>query len=102
MNNIANIIKFKLQQKQWSVAELSRNAEVPIKTLQNILYAGKINVTIQTALKLADVFDCSLDELIDRSQIINHSKQSKEDDVFNQKLFHQSTLAYKMLPTVFR
>jgi len=93
MNNITHIIKYKLQQRQWSVPELSRHCDIPVKTLQNILYYDKVNITIQTAIKLADALECTIDELIDRDNNINNKQKEGNENNFNHKLFQKCTNA---------
>lgn len=70
----ANIKKLRKQSK-LSQDKLARLAEIPYNTLVKIESGKSTNPTFETLLKLADVFEVSIDELVGRKNIkskLNH------------------------------
>ena len=58
-------IKAYLENTNTAKSKLEREANLTNSTIRNILNGKKKNPTIDTVIKIADVLDCSLDDLFD-------------------------------------
>ena len=56
----------------------SRKADISPGIITNIMSSDNTNPTIETALKIAKLMDCSLDELFDRDVLSGNMKINKE------------------------
>jgi len=71
-------IQEKLDHFQMNSSELERKAGLSSTSIRKILLGNSQNPTLETLKAIADVFDCSLDELVGRR--ILEEKTSNTDD----------------------
>lgn len=57
-------IKKLRREKQWTQQKLAKEAGLSPNTIAKIEQGGSLKVRIDTVVKIADVFDVSIDELI--------------------------------------
>ncbi len=64
---LSNTIRKKMDDKGMTIKHLSDISNISEDTIKAILYHRVKDVKLSTAIKLANAFDCSLDELFLRS-----------------------------------
>lgn len=62
-----NNLRMKLQEKKLTLNALSMRSDLSEDTLRSIIYGKSQDIKLSTLVKIADVLQCTLDELIDRS-----------------------------------
>lgn len=67
-------LRNKLQEKKLTLNALSSQADLSEDTLRSIIYGKSQDIKLSTMIKIADVLNCSLDELAGRSP---YSKQEQ-------------------------
>lgn len=67
---IKEFLKYKLNEKQLSRKDLAEATKIPYTTISRIMKSEmnsrEFNPEIDTILKIADFFDCAMDEVIGR------------------------------------
>ncbi|MBP9752191.1 MAG: helix-turn-helix transcriptional regulator [Proteobacteria bacterium] len=71
-------IQEKLDYFQMNSSELERKAGLSSTSVRKILLGNSQNPTLETLKAIADVFDCSLDELVGR-RILEESNSAADD-----------------------
>lgn len=64
---LTDTLRKKMDDEKLTIKRLSDISELPEDTIKAILYHRVKDVKLSTAVKLADAFNCSLDDLINRS-----------------------------------
>lgn len=64
---LADILRKKMDNAQLTIKLLSDVSDVPEDTIKAILYRRVKDVKLSTVMKLADAFDCSIGELVNRN-----------------------------------
>ena len=71
-----------------SIRDLERQAGLNYNAIHNILSDRSKSPSIDTVLKIADAIDCSVDEILGRTQFKSKSDTlDKQDVILNNKLF---------------
>ena len=65
-----------MDEKDWSLRELSEKADMPFETLKSFLYGDSKDCKLSTAVKLSKAFDISIDELVGSETMHPLSRQS--------------------------
>lgn len=64
---LSDTLRRKMDDKNLTIKCLSDISDLPEDTIKAILYHRVKDVKLSTAVKLADAFNCSLDDLVKRS-----------------------------------
>lgn len=64
---LAEISRKKMDNEQLTIKLLSDVSNIPEDTIKAILYHRVKDVKLSTVMKLADAFNCSIDELVNRN-----------------------------------
>lgn len=96
MNNsrIKEIIQKKLNERDMNISTLERQAGLAANTIRRTLLSDNPNPTLETLMSLAEVFNCSLDELTGKERVglIIPSGLFIEGMLWNQSLFENIVL----------
>jgi transcriptional regulator with XRE-family HTH domain len=82
-NNLCEQIEARRQKLDISVRSLERKAGLNIGAVNNILHGVSSNPTAETLIALANVFECSIDELVSRkgsAPVINKKPEVTSDN----------------------
>ena len=85
--NLKNKIQEYLTNTGATVASFERKVGVDRAAIYNILRGSSKNPGIVTVIKIADVLDCSLDELLDRKNF--RPSNANKNYAYNNTLFHE-------------
>lgn len=72
---ISREVRKRMIESNMTIRYLARKANLPEDTIKAILYHRVKDVKLLTAVKLADAFGCSLDELAGRSAFLSAWKK---------------------------
>lgn len=89
---VQQFLKLKFDQNKFDKKEFSRSSNIPYSTLCKIINGFQRNTELKTIIKIADYFNCSLDEVIGRDSISsvklgNYRQLTKEDIKSNLKKY---------------
>ena len=88
------ILQEKLKQKRMNVSELEKEASLATGSVRRIMVGNTQNPTIETMLALANVFGCTVDDLLGNKSKKNKENISISEDVpWNNELMNEIFLA---------
>ncbi|AIL66176.1 Helix-turn-helix protein (plasmid) [Rickettsiales bacterium Ac37b] len=98
-NNIPIFIKRKLLEHNLSLKELSLKSSIPYPTLKSLNSGNKSSPQLQTILKIAALFNCSIDEVLGRDFKHYYNKNFKYGTLeINQAINNlKSFIKYKII-----
>ncbi|MBN5923781.1 helix-turn-helix transcriptional regulator [Clostridioides difficile] len=88
--NIGKKIKFLINNSGLTLTDISAKTKIPTSTLSDIINGKTKNLSIQKAKLICDVFNCSLDYLLDDEV---DEKDINKSDYLNKQLIEK----YKLL-----
>lgn len=62
-SNLRNFLHQKMEEQQLTIRQLSNKSAIPLTTMRK-LYDGERYPRLETIVKLADFFGCSIDEML--------------------------------------
>ncbi|WP_341763508.1 helix-turn-helix transcriptional regulator [Candidatus Tisiphia endosymbiont of Beris chalybata] len=62
-SNLRNFLQQKMEEQKLTVSQLSNKSAIPMTTIRK-LYEGERYPRLETIVKLADFFECSIDEML--------------------------------------
>ncbi|WP_375326684.1 helix-turn-helix domain-containing protein [Candidatus Tisiphia endosymbiont of Nemotelus uliginosus] len=62
-SNLRNFLHQKMEEQQLTIRQLSNKSAIPLTTMRK-LYDGERYPRLETIVKLADFFECSIDEML--------------------------------------
>ena len=80
-----------LHEKKITLNTLAKQAGLPEDTLRSVVYGNTKDIKLSTILKIADVLDCSLDELVNR-----HYYSDTERNLF-KRIHNLSEPSFRMI-----
>ncbi len=77
--NLANRLKFLMRLKEMTISQLAAEANISEDTIKSIRSGRTLNPSLNVLTAIADVLNCTLDNLIDRT-----TNEDKEADLFRK------------------
>ncbi len=94
---IQKFLKRKLLENRLTKRELSRQSGVPYNTLFQILHALRSNTNLVTIIKIANYFNCSIDEVFGRKKYILKNNYNNIDIILSSCNFKlRNFISYKI------
>jgi transcriptional regulator with XRE-family HTH domain len=85
MYNVKENVVHHMKKRGWSIATTSERSTIPVATLKNIVYGKNTDQRLTTLEKLANVFECSISDLIGETENIKE-KRKVDQDLFRECL----------------
>jgi transcriptional regulator with XRE-family HTH domain len=102
INDIMNMIekiRMMMKQRKLNIADISRGADLPYSTIDNLFKREYKNVRIPTLMKLAKFFEVSIEYLVYEGEDFEKLREVSDDDrrllILWEKLSHDDKM--KML-----
>lgn len=89
-----SLIREYLGEKNLTLSSLATQANLSEDTLRSVLYGKSQDIKLSTMIKIADVFGCSLDELV------NRQTYSKSDTELFNRIHHLSPASKRMVEAI--
>ncbi|MBR1599012.1 MAG: helix-turn-helix domain-containing protein [Lachnospiraceae bacterium] len=82
INTFRNLLRAKLKEQKLSLSTLASLSDLSEDTLRSIIYGKSQDIKLSTLIKIADVLNCSIDELVNRSTY-SHDEQILFNKIHN-------------------